>query len=638
MKKVVKLTKEKKSNAKKFYITTAIPYVNSDPHIGHALEFVQADAIRRWNKLLGKETFLVTGADENSLKNVHAAEEKGVTPAQLCADNAEKFRELALLIGLRYDSFLRSSLRDAHWNGVQKLWKLCSKDIYKKKYRGLYCVGCEAFYTKSELKGGKCPEHGSVLQLIEEENYFFRLSSYQKQLEKLVEAGELNVIPETRKHEVLSFIKSGLEDFSVSRSVARAKGWGVPVPGDTDQIIYVWFDALNIYQTAVGFGTDDKLYRKWWPCDLHAIGKGILRFHAVYWPAILLSAGLQLPKSIFVHGYITVDGQKMSKTIGNVVNPLPLIKEYGADRLRYYLLREIPPFDDGNFSEKDLVERANSELVENFSNLFYRITSFIGNNFNGEIPAGTLGSEEKDTQKNFDEKLSAIKKAFEGFRLNEALSHTMELSSELNRYFQGRKPWIEPARAGITLYFSANLLKDICILLYPFVPFTAEKALKALDCNLDFKSVGEFTLKKGHRIKPEMLFKKVDCKEVSKGGTEKKAIGDAEEIHAVNDLIPFNEFKKVDLRIGTITDVKDHPDADKLFVLQVDLGKEKRQIVAGLKGVYSADDLLGRQIIIVCNLEQKELRGVKSEGMLLASEDGTILMPQKKVEDGVKIS
>jgi len=626
MKKVVKLAK-----AKKFYITTAIPYVNSDPHLGHALEFVQTDAIRRWHALQGSDTFLTTGSDENSLKNVQAAEGRGITPAQLCAENAEKFRVISRLIGLNYDSFLRSSLHDKHWPGVHKLWKLCSKDIYKKKYRGLYCVGCEAFYTETELREGRCPEHNSRPEIVEEENYFFALSKYQKRLEKLIESNKLKIIPESRKHEVLSFIKSGLADFSVSRSVRRAKGWGVPVPGDNTQIMYVWFDALNIYQTAIGFGADEKLYKKWWPCDLHVIGKGILRFHAVYWPAILLSAGLRLPEAIFVHGYVTIEGQKMSKTIGNVVDPLALIKEYGADRLRYYLLREIPPFDDGDFSEKGLLERANGELVENFSNLFYRITSFIEKNFQGRIPAGKPGKEEERALAYFKKKAEEIRKSMGEYRLNEALSHTMELCTELNRYFQGRKPWAEPRKAGTPLYFAANLLKDICTLLYPFVPFTAEKALASLDCRLDYKNIGKFTLKAGHAIKSEMLFKKVEHQGVSNGKSE------IEKINMVNDTIPFSEFQKLDLRIGTIIDVKDHPNADKLFVLQVDLGNEKRQILAGMKGIYKADELKGRQVIVVCNLEPKEMRGARSEGMLLAADDATLLAPIKKVSNGMKI-
>ena len=286
----------------KFYITTAIPYVNSDPHIGHALEFIQTDAIKRFHQLLGKAAFLSTGADENSLKNVKAAEEEKLTVKQLCDKYSEKFRNTMELLALSFDSFMRSSSKE-HFSGSQKLWELCRKDIYKKKYKGLYCVGCETFYTESELVDGKCPEHQEEPEVVEEENYFFRLSKYQKQLEELIESGKLRIVPESRKNEVLSFIRSGLEDFSISRSRERAKEWGVPVPGDDSQIIYVWFDALNVYQTSVGFGINDKLYKKWWPADVHVIGKGIIRFHAVCYIAFSRFAASKNPVCPWLHNH-----------------------------------------------------------------------------------------------------------------------------------------------------------------------------------------------------------------------------------------------------------------------------------------------------------------------------------------------
>ncbi|MBI2970969.1 MAG: methionine--tRNA ligase [Candidatus Aenigmarchaeota archaeon] len=635
---VAKKAAKQQKKSKNFYITTAIPYVNADPHIGHALEFIQTDCIRRYYQLLGCKTFLTTGADENSLKNVQAAEAKGVTPQELCATNAEKFRRLAISLGMEFDSFLRSSVPEAHFPGSQKLWKRCAKDIYKKKYKGLYCVGCEAFYTESELKEGRCPEHDRKPEEVEEENYFFRLSKYQKQLERLIRTNALRIIPETRKHEVLSFVRSGLEDFSVSRSTSRAKGWGVPVPGDASQIMYVWFDALNIYQTAVGFGTNEKLYNQWWPCDCHVIGKGILRFHAVYWPAILLSAGLQPPKSVFVHGYITVEGKKMSKSLGNVVNPVELIDRCGAERLRYFLLH-LPAFDDGDFSERALVERTNHELVENFSNLFYRITYFIEKNFGGTVPKGRPGKNEKAVQRRFTE--TAAKKftpAMESFRLHEALGHVMELSTELNKYFQNAKPWEHP-RDGTPLYVSVNLLKDICILLYPFLPLTSERALKALGCGRDINAIGSLSLKPGHRIKSEKLFEKIEHKPAAMAAapTEKAKSSGKETIRMARGLIPFEEFAKLDLRIGTITDVKDHPNADKLYVMQVDLGTEKKQIVNGMKGIYRKDELQNRQVIVVCNMEPKDFRGVRSDAMLLAADDGTLLVPVKPLISGMKV-
>ncbi len=651
MKKVAKLSAKKQG---KFYITTAIPYVNSEPHVGHALEFVQADAIRRFHRLSGKSTFLVTGADENSLKNVQSAEKEGIAVKALCDKYSGKFREAMDAVNLSLDSFMRSSSRE-HFAGSQQLWKLCSKDIYKKKYTGLYCVGCEAFYAKSELSDGKCPEHKTAPEIVEEENYFFRLSKYQKQLERLIESDELKIIPETRKNEMLSFIRSGLDDFSVSRSKERAKGWGVPVPSDSEQIVYVWFDALNVYQTAVGFGTDERLYKKWWPCDLHVIGKGIIRFHAVYWPAILLSAGLKLPKALFVHGHITINGQKISKSLGNVINPVSMVSRYGTDQLRYYMIRDISPFHDGDFSEKSLVERVNEELVSNFSNLFYRVTYFIEANFSGRIPGG---KEDTGISVMIKEKTSEYKKKMGELRLNEALETAIALSGEGNNYFQKRRPWetvkTDKKECANTLFNAANILAVVSSMLYPFIPESAEKALKSLGIK---KPSFSAKIKAGAKVNAIMLFKKIEQKigvEEKKSNAPVKETGAAaEKINLVNSMIPkqtsdakhrqstnfmsIEEFKKVDLRIGTITGVNNHPNADKLFVLQVDLGKEKRQLVAGLKEVYAASDLIGKQVVVICNLEQKELRGVKSEGMLLASDDGTILMPQKKVENGMKI-
>jgi methionyl-tRNA synthetase len=611
---------------KKFYITTAIPYVNSEPHIGHALEFVQTDAIKRFHELLQEDTFLTTGADENSLKNVQAAEEEGISIKQLCDKYSKKFKETMKLLDLSFNSFMRSSSKE-HISGSQKLWKLCSKDIYKKMYKGLYCIGCEAFLTESELVDGKCKEHNKEPELVEEENYFFRLSSYQKQLEELIANDKLKIVPESRKNEVLSLVKSGLEDFSISRSRKRAKGWGVPVPGDDSQIMYVWLDALNVYQTSVGFGRDEKQYKKWWPADVHVIGKGILRFHAVYWPAILLSAGLPLPKELFVHGYITINGSKISKSLGNVINPSSMVEKYGLDQFRYYLIRNISPFNDGDFSEKQLVERVNEELVSNYSNLFYRVTSFIEKNFSGKVPKA---EEDKEITKLIKKKTEEYKKKLENFKLNEALEAAISLSGEGNNYFQRNKPW-EAVKNNKklcekTLFNSAQIIASVSSLLYPFIPSSAEKALKALSAkpSLDAKA--------GSKIKAIMLFKNIET-DIRKE-TENSII---EKIKLADNMIPFKEFKKVDLRIGTIVDVNDHPDADKLFILQVDLGTEQRQLVAGLKGIYKKEELQNKQVIVVCNLESKEMRGVESKGMLLAAEDGTILSPGKTVKNGSKV-
>ena len=489
---------------KNFYITTAIPYVNANPHLGHALEFVQTDVIARYQKLLGKDAFLTTGADENSLKNVQAAEEAGITTQELCNKNAEIFKELANKIGLSFDSFLRSSSKKDHWLGVYKLWELCKKsgDIYEKKYKGLYCVGCEAFYTDNELVNGLCPEHKKKPEVVEEENYFFRLSKYQKRIEKLIETGELRIVPETRNNEVLSFVRNGLEDFSISRSIARAKGWGVPVPDDKSQIQYVWFDALGIYLTGVGYGTDEKLFTKWWPADLHVIGKGIIRFHAIYWPAILLSAGLKLPKSLLVHGYITVEGQKMSKSLGNVVNPLDLLKKYPADALRYFLIKEIPVADDGDFSERALINRINGELVSDLGNLIYRVLS-LAEKFKGKIEGRPELKERLDLDK--------IKKFMEDYRLNEALEGIWEFIRVTNKYVNENEPWkLQGKELANVLYNLLEACRIIAILISPFLPTTAEKINKQLGIKAGELKDCKFRKFNGKIKKGEYLFKKIE--------------------------------------------------------------------------------------------------------------------------------
>lgn len=463
----------------------------------------------------GFETLYLCGSDENSLKNVQSAEAAGITTQELCDRNTKNFLKMVRELNISIDVWQRGSDKKLHWPGTNKLWKLCEKsgDIYKKKYKGLYCVGCETFYTENELIDGLCPEHLKKPDLVEEENYFFRLSKYQKKLEELIKKDIIKIIPETRKNEILSFIKDGLKDFSISRSLQRSKGWGISVPDDPNQTIYVWYDALNIYQTGIGFGWNEKKYKKWWPANLHVVGKGIIRFHAIYWPAMLLSAGLPLPKSIFVHGYITVEGQKMSKSLGNVVDPINVVERFGPDQLRYFILREVPVFDDGDFSEKNLIERINNELVANYSNLFYRITTFIEKNFNGKIPKPKDIESDKKIKKIFDEGIKKYQKTFEEYKINEALSIVMDLTSHLNKYFQEKQPWMtlktNKNNCSNTLYISVNLLKILSTLLYPFIPLSSRKALDNLGLKIDWDNTKN-DIKAGNKIKSEMLFKKIE--------------------------------------------------------------------------------------------------------------------------------
>jgi methionyl-tRNA synthetase len=628
----------------KFYLTTAIPYVNAAPHLGHVLEFVQTDAIARYQRLRGKDVALVTGADENSLKNVQAAEKLGISVEELCARNSAIFCEIAGSAGLSYTSFRNTSDRQKHWPGVQRLWELCAKrgDIYKKKYSGLYCVGCEAFYEQSELVDSKCPEHKVAPEEVEEENYFFRLSKYQKELERLIESGELRILPETRKNEILSFIKGGLKDFSISRSVERAKGWGVPVPGDESQIEYVWFDALGTYITGIGYGFDDLLFEKYWPADAHVIGKGILRFHAVYWPAMLLSAGLPLPKAVFVHGYITVEGQKMSKSLGNVVDPAHLISKYGADPLRYTLLGAIPTFEDGDFSERTLVENNNNELLANIGNLVNRTMVFAEREFEGKVPQAALTEEDGKFADAQNKRFAEIGKLLDGMLLKDALHLTMHCGKEANAYFQKSEPWKSAkenrVKCASSIYLFLHQAKDLAIVLEPFLPNTSAAIFKQLNiapCKWD--DLGKLSLKGGHALgKPDILFRRIEPEGAQSGSQGKKAlpvqpkqaqsgnkearVAGAEAGKKPAEPPPKIPASSLDLEVGKVITVAMHPNAEKLYVEQVQMKDGVRQIVSGLAQHVPQDELSGKLVVIVKNLKPALLRGVESQGMLLAVE------------------
>lgn len=452
----------------KFYITTAIPYVNSRPHIGHALEYVIADAIHRYRQLVGDEVRLVSGADENALKNVQAAEKAGISVQEFLDKNSKTFEDFYKLLEVDLDEFRRGSDQKLHWPGVTELWKLVEKsgDLYKKKYKGLYCVGCESFKPAKELVDGKCPDHNTVPEIVEEENYFFKLSKYQKQLLKLIETDEYKIVPQKRKNEALAFVKSGLEDFSVSRSNERAKGVGVPVPGDPDQKIYVWFDALTIYMTASGYGYDKKLWGKWWPADLHIIGKDIFRFHAFYWPAMLISAGLPLPKSLLVHGFITSGGRKMSKTIGNVIDPYEIIEKYGVEALRYFLLSQIPTLDDGDFTEERFKEVYNADLANGLGNLVARVTGLAGNKVLG-------------IKNHVSEFSKEVVEAIESYRLNEALAAIWNRIKKADVLINEKKVWSLNGKDKEKIV--QELLKEVNQIAYdlkPFLPETVKKIEK----------------------------------------------------------------------------------------------------------------------------------------------------------------
>ncbi|MEM6990288.1 MAG: methionine--tRNA ligase, partial [Myxococcota bacterium] len=474
------------------YITTAIPYVNAAPHIGFAMELVLADVQARYHRLRGSDARFLTGTDENSLKNVLAAEAEGISTAALVERNAASFRSLRESLDLSFDDFIRTSAEPRHRAGVDKLWQACAArgDIYKRGYRGLYCVGCEQFYAEADLVAGSCPEHGTRPELVEEENYFFRLSRYQAQVLDLLESGTLRVVPEHYRNEVIAFVKGGLEDFSISRSSQRARGWGIPVAGDPSQVIYVWFDALGNYITALDYAAEGPLYEHYWRGAserVHVIGKGITRFHAVYWPAMLLSAGVPLPTTVSVHGYLTVEGQKIGKSLGNAIAPEDLVARFGGDTLRYFLCRHIRSGRDGDFSAARVSQARDSELADQLGNLLKRTVSMISRYYDGRIPPATeaAGHFAEQAQR----VRSDVERAFANLRIDDAIDAVWSLVATANKYVVERAPWTlarhrdDPtteAALATTLYNLAELLRIVAHYLGPFLPRAAAEIRRQL--------------------------------------------------------------------------------------------------------------------------------------------------------------
>ncbi|MCX6722201.1 MAG: methionine--tRNA ligase [Candidatus Staskawiczbacteria bacterium] len=464
---------------KKFYITTSIPYTNAPPHIGFALEIIQADVLARYHKGLGKDVYFLTGTDEHGIKTLRIAREAGKDPKQFADEISEKFKDLTKVLNISNNDFIRTTDEIRHKPAVEKLWKKLveAKDIYKKKYKGYYCAGCESFKTEKEIVDGKCTIHLKPVELVEEENYFFRLSKYNKKLIELIEKGKLEIIPESKKNETLGMLKQGMEDVSFSRT--KDKYWGFEVPGDPSQVMYVWCDALPNYISAIGYDKEAAQFKKYWPADVHCIGKDIMKFHTIFWPAMLLSAKIKLPKQIFVHGFINVAGQKMSKSLGNVIDPFLLVKKYGlpaqagVDAVRYYLLREILPTEDGDFTYEKFEQRYNSDLAGGIGNLVARTLGIASKAELTKLkPTKKITVKVKETQKNYT-------KSIENFKFNDALAHVWELISFCDKYVNEEKLWETKNPKVINDLFFA--IKEIGILIEPFLPETAEKIKSAVD-------------------------------------------------------------------------------------------------------------------------------------------------------------
>lgn len=506
---------------KKFYITTSISYINGKPHIGHALEAVQTDVIARWHRLKGDDVFFLTGVDEHGSKIAKLAKEQNTTPQAIAETNSAEFAEFKTILNLSNDDFIRTSDQNRHWPSAQKLWDKLDKagDIYKDTYNGFYCVGCEAFITEKDLVDGNCPIHKKPPELIKEDNYFFRLSKYADQIKAKIESKELEIIPQGRAKEIINMIETGLHDVSFSRPKEKLS-WGVPVPNDPEHTIYVWCDALSNYLTGVGFSDDEERFNKWWPADIHVIGKDILRFHSPLWPGMLLAANLPLPKQIFVHGFISSGGHKMSKSLGNVINPTEILEKYNTDALRYYLLKEIPTTDDGDFSWKRFEEVYNNELADNLGNLISRVITMADKYTDSKVPKLTAQSFYNSNIFNL-----VFDTMVDRFKLDLAIKEIGIFIKSLNQYVDEKKPWSlhkegKTEELNNSLYNLLESLRLLSILLYPFLPQTSNEIRQQL--GLDNINEKDFDLeqekqwgglKERHNIgKPSILFPKIDIK------------------------------------------------------------------------------------------------------------------------------
>ena len=610
---------------KKFYLTTPIYYVNDIPHLGHAYTTIAADVLARFYRQRNYKTFFLTGTDEHGLKIQQTAEKKGITPKQLADETHIKFKELWKVLNISYDRFIRTTDED-HIKAVQYIFQKCYEngDIYLSEYESWYCVGCEEFKTETEIKDNdyKCPIHQKKCEKIKEESYFFRLSKYQDKLLELYEKNPEFIQPDYRRNEVISFVKQGLKDLSVSRLRERVK-WGIPVPFDEKHTIYVWFDALTNYLTGVGYpNIESDKFKTFWPADLHIVGKDILRFHTVYWPAFLMSAGLEIPKKVFAHGWWTVEGEKMSKTLGNVVNPFEVAEKYGVDELRYFLLREIPFGQDGDFSHKAVVNRINSDLANDLGNLVSRTISMI-NKFNKGVVDCVEDGKKTELEEKYEElyreTLESFEKHMPKLEFNKALEKVWEFIDFLNKYIVKTEPWKlnkeKSPYLKTVLYVLADGLLLIGYLLYPFMPEKMKTLLEYIGFEYLPEDIYPFSYPSGSVVKKKIkpLFPRLEDKgevKVMEKKEEKK-----------EEFVSIDDFTKLQFKVGEILEAEKVEKSNKLLKLLVDLGDEKRTIVSGIAEYYKPNDLIGKKVIVFTNLKPRKIFGIQSQGMILASKD-----------------
>ncbi len=640
----------------KFYITTAIAYTSKKPHIGNTYEIILTDAIARFNRFIGKDVFFLTGTDEHGQKIQEIAEADGITPQQHVDKIAGQIRDIADMLNISYDKFIRTT-DDYHVKAVQRIFKKLYEqgDIYKGEYEGWYCTPCESFWTQTQLVDGKCPDCGREVKKAKEEAYFFKMSKYQDRLMKYIEEHPEFIQPESRKNEMVNnFLKPGLQDLCVSRT---SFSWGIPVDFDPSHVVYVWIDALSNYITALGYTPDEQgeLYKKYWPANVHIIGKDILRFHTIYWPIMLMALGEPLPKKVFGHPWMLVGEEKMSKSRGNVIYAEDLVKHFGVDAVRYYSLHEMPFAQDGTITYEVFISRFNSDLANTLGNLVNRTVAMQNKYFDGVIQSGGVSGEFDDGLKAVAEgAIGKITEKMETLHVADSLDEIWKVVDRANKYIDETAPWIlakdeaSKPRLGTVLYNLIETIRVIAALLSPYMPETAEKIAEQINADdLSFESVKTFgATKAGVKVgEAEPLFARIDAEkklaelEAEFGASADKAEEKAE-IAPFKDYIEFEEFEKLDIRVGKVIECEKVPKSSKLLRFTLEVGGEKRQILSGVSKYHKPEELIGKNVLFVANLKPRKIMGLESRGMILSAEfedELTVLTTLKDIQSGAEI-